>query len=244
MADHRVTFDLASAPVRVPTGTLVSEAARLAGLDIQQPCGGQGRCGRCAVLVTEGTARARSTLRLSASDIAAGYGLACQLVIEGDISISIPPQERIERRLTTDLSASEVVVPPGYDPGVAQSVRRVPLTLPPPSMSDQTDDLSRLRTALRQQAGIADVRMSLDQLRRLGRALREGDWRVTAVLDTDDRGCAGCPARLIDLQPGHVLDESPLWGAAIDIGTTTVSLWLVDLRTGGGARRSPSTTRR
>jgi uncharacterized 2Fe-2S/4Fe-4S cluster protein (DUF4445 family) len=232
MAEHRVAFDRAPGPVLVPTGTLVSEAARLAGLDIQQPCGGQGRCGRCAVLVTEGTARARSTLRLSAADIEAGYGLACQLVIEGDVSISIPPQERIERRLTTDLSAIEVTVPPGYDPAQAQTVRRVALTLSPPSMTDQTDDLSRLRTALRRQAGIADVRVSLDQLRRMGRVLREDDWRVTAVLDTATWDCAGCPARLIDLSPGHALDEMPLWGAAIDVGTTTVTLWLVDLRTG------------
>ena len=45
-------------------------------------------------------------------------------------------------------------------------------------------------------------------------------------------GTADCPARLIDLLPGHVPDDAPLWGAAIDIGTTTVSLWLVDLLSG------------
>ena len=38
--------------------------------------------------------------------------------------------------------------------------------------------------------------------------------------------------RLIDLQPGHVDEYSPLWGAAIDIGTTTVTVWLVDLVSG------------
>jgi uncharacterized 2Fe-2S/4Fe-4S cluster protein (DUF4445 family) len=34
------------------------------------------------------------------------------------------------------------------------------------------------------------------------------------------------------LQPGHVDEYSPLWGIAVDIGTTTVSLWLVDLISG------------
>ncbi len=232
MAEHTVTFDIAPEPVHVPTGTLIVEAARLAGVDIQQPCGGQGRCGRCAVLITEGTVRRRSTLRLSPEDIAAGYALACQTVVEGDVMISVPPQEKIERRLTTDRTAAEVTVPAGYDPAQAQTIRRIKLTLPPPSMSDQTDDWSRLQTALRQQAGITETHASLALLRKMGPVLRAGDWQVTAILDAEAWDCLECPARLIDLRPGHLPDDAPLWGVAVDIGTTTVTLWLVDLLTG------------
>ena len=72
-------------PVHVPTGTLLTEAAHTAGVEITQPCGGQGRCGRCAVHVTKGEVRRRSTLRLTAEDVAAGYALACQSVVEGDV---------------------------------------------------------------------------------------------------------------------------------------------------------------
>ncbi len=229
MADHTVT--VGTQPVQVPTGSLLVEAAHRAGVDIQQPCGGQGRCGRCAVLVTEGTVRRRSTLRLSADDIAAGYALACQSVVEGDVSITVLPQEKIERRLKTDLTAAEVKVPAGYDPKAVQTVRRVALTLAPPNMDDQRDDWSRLLTALRAE-GIEAARASLTQLRQLGRTLREGDWQVTAVLDTEAWDCPDCPARLIDLKPGHVAADAPLWGVAVDIGTTTVTLWLVNLLTG------------
>ena len=66
MVDHSVKFDIVADPVIVPTGTLLAEAARLAGINIMQPCGGQGRCGRCVVQVTSGAARRRSALRLSA----------------------------------------------------------------------------------------------------------------------------------------------------------------------------------
>ncbi|MCL4251427.1 MAG: DUF4445 domain-containing protein [Anaerolineae bacterium] len=229
MADHTVT--VGTQPVQVPTGSLLVEAAHRAGVDIQQPCGGQGRCGRCAVLVTEGTVRRRSTLRLSADDIAAGYALACQSVVEGDVSITVLPQEKIERRLKTDLTAAEVKVPAGYDPQAVQTVRRVALTLAPPNMDDQRDDWSRLLTALRAE-GIEAARASLAQLRQLGRTLREGDWQVTAVLDTEAWDCPDCPARLIDLKPDHVAADAPLWGVAVDIGTTTVTLWLVNLLTG------------
>ena len=232
MAEHLVTFDISPTPVQVPTGTLLSEAARLAGVDVMQPCGGQGRCGRCTVLVTSGAVRRRSTLRLSQEDIAEGYALACQSVIEGDVSISIPPQEKIERRLTTDRTVAEVEVPAGYDPGRVQTIRRVNLMLTPPSLDDQIDDWSRLQIAFRQQVGVSELTCSLSLLRKLGSILREEDWRISAILDAPSWEDAEMRARLIDLKPGHALLYEPLWGAAIDIGTTTVTLWLVDLVSG------------
>ena len=232
MAEHLVTFDISPTPVQVPTGTLLSEAARLAGVDVMQPCGGQGRCGRCTVLVTSGAVRRRSTLRLSQEDIAEGYALACQSVIEGDVSISIPPQEKIERRLTTDRTVAEVEVPAGYDPSRVQTIRRVNLMLTPPSLDDQIDDWSRLQIAFRQQVGVSELTCSLSLLRKLGSILREEDWRISAILDAPSWEDAEMRARLIDLKPGHALLYEPLWGAAIDIGTTTVTLWLVDLVSG------------
>jgi uncharacterized 2Fe-2S/4Fe-4S cluster protein (DUF4445 family) len=228
MAEHRVTFNAAEAAVVVPTGTLVVEAARLAGIDISQPCGGQGRCGRCVVRTTEGNVRRRSTLRLSTADVEAGYALACQAVVEGDVAIEVLPQERLERHLTTDLIAADVVVPAGYN-AQRQPIRRIALRPAPPSMDDQTDDLSRLQTALYSELG-ADVDVSLSLLRRLGRVLREGEWQVTAIVD--EGSFADTRPRLINLLPGIVAPEEPLWGAAVDIGTTTVTVWLVDLVSG------------
>ena len=230
MTEHRVTFEGIADPISVPTGTLLTEAAQLVGINILQPCGGQGRCGRCAVLVTQGTVRRRSTLRLSPEDVTAGYALACQSVVESDVWVTIPPQEKIERHLTTDRTAAEVTVPPSYDPAADQPLRRISLTLAPPTMQDQTDDWSRLQTTLRQQTGTASFQISLALLRQLGPVLRQGGWQVTAVIETDtwDRNTA----RLLDLWPGHIPDETPLWGIAVDIGTTTVTLWLVDLNTG------------
>jgi uncharacterized 2Fe-2S/4Fe-4S cluster protein (DUF4445 family) len=171
-------------------------------------------------------------MRLSPEDVAQGYALACQTVIEGDVTIAVPPQEKIERRLTTDRTVGEVQVPAGYNPAVSQTIRRYTLMLMPPSMDDQTDDWSRLKTAFKQQTGAGNVMIALPLLRRIGEVLREEDWRVTAILDSEAWDCPDCPARLIDLRPGHSLLYEPMWGAAIDIGTTTVTLWLVDLVSG------------
>ena len=232
MAEHTVTFDVAREAVRVPTGTLLSEAAHLAGVELSQPCGGQGRCGRCALQVTSGQVRRRSTIRLSDEDLAQGFALACQTVIEGDITISVPPQEKIERLLTSDRTVGEVKAPLGYDPLLDQAIQSVSLRLTPPDMSDQTDDFSRLSRAMRQQAGIEQFRTSLRLLQNLGNTLRQGEWEVTAILDMETWDRLGRPPRMIDLRPGASLGMPPLWSVAIDIGTTTVTVWLVDLITG------------
>jgi uncharacterized 2Fe-2S/4Fe-4S cluster protein (DUF4445 family) len=229
--NHTVAFttpDQQQVTVSVPTGTLLSEAAQLAGIEIGQPCGGQGRCGRCAVQVTGGDVRRRSTLRLSAEALEQGYALACQSVVEGDAAILIPKQEKIERQLTTDRVAAEVSVPFGYDFTWSQGIRRYNVTLTPPSMDDQTDDWSRLETALRQQHKLEGLACPLNLLRRLGTVLREGEWRANVIVE--QQGSKNL--KLIDVRPGNDYEDEPVWAAAIDIGTTTVSLWLVDLTDG------------
>jgi uncharacterized 2Fe-2S/4Fe-4S cluster protein (DUF4445 family) len=231
MADYTLTFrgENIDSTIIVPTGTLLADAAHQAGIEIGQPCGGQGRCGRCAVQVKSGNVRRRSTLRLSPQAIEDGYGLACQSVVEGDATIYVPPQEKIVRNLTTDRVAAEVTVPVDYDFATSQTFKRISLTLNPPSMDDQTDDWSRLKTALRTQANVNEVNVSLSSLRYIGTMLRECDWKVTAILEIDPNGG---PARLVNVLPCHFTENDPLWGVAIDIGTTTVSLWMVDLITG------------
>ncbi len=228
MSQHTLTFTTAdgkTATARVPTGALLTEAARQAGLDIGQPCGGQGRCGRCAVQVTSGDVRRRSTLRLSPESLAHGYALACQSVVEADAAIAIPEQEKIERSLTSDRVAVEVQVPDGYAFTWSQPIRRINLRLDEPSMSDQTDDWSRLQTALRQQHKIERATCSVSLLRRLGGILREGGWKINLLYDSSQPAAI----RILDVRPGLCDPLDPIWAAAIDIGTTTVSLWLVDL---------------
>jgi len=225
LANHRVTLLPADKTIDVPTGTLISEAIQNSGLDISQPCGGQGRCGRCAVLVDAGEVRRRSTIRLTSKDLEAGWALACQAVIEGDATITIPEQERIERRLVTEHTARTVEVPFEYDPAALQTVHSLPLQLNPPTIDDNLDDLARLQKALSDQ-GYGTLQVPLDVLRRLGPTLREGGWSVHVVVEkSPDQPEL---TRLLDVSTEAI---EP-YGLAIDIGTTTVTIYLVDLISG------------
>ncbi|NIS81162.1 MAG: DUF4445 domain-containing protein [Anaerolineales bacterium] len=225
MASHKVQLIPSKKSVEVPTGTLISEAIHQAGLELTQPCGGQGRCGRCAVIAEGEGARRRSTIRLSASDIDAGYALSCQTVIEGAITVTIPEQEKIERRLVTDKAARKIELPFAYDPLALQTVQALQIELPPPSLEDNLDDLTRLRKAL-ESLGFTPLHVPLPVLRRLGTLLRESEWSPWVVLEVQTP--PGGAARLIDVRT----DPIHPFGLALDIGTTTVTVYLIDLLTG------------
>jgi uncharacterized 2Fe-2S/4Fe-4S cluster protein (DUF4445 family) len=226
---YRVQFLPSNQEIQVPGGTLISDAAQQAGVDLQVPCGGQGRCGRCAVVVEEGTVGRRTTQRLSPEDVAAGFALACQTTVESDVVVRIPPQERIERRLKEGKRAAKVTLPFPYDLS-EQPLRKYAVTLDPPSLQDQTDDWSRLQRELARRYDLRGLRASLPTLRKLGQALREGDWSVTVVVELDTWDWPDGPPRMIDVLPGEHLES--LWAVAIDIGTTSNVVWLVDLISG------------
>ncbi len=231
MAEHKIIIENISESISVSTGTTLADAAQSAGVDIQQPCGGQGRCGRCVAKITSGHVRQRSSLRLTNEDIDEGYTLACQSIIESDLTVNVPEQEKIERKLVTDLIAKKILVPENYNGLVAQSLKRINLEISPPTMEDQTDDWGRLQRALRKKLQLENVGVSLNLLKRLGSVLREGDWKINAIIDMEFAGSRNIP-RVIDIQAGHISEDEPLWGIAIDIGTTTVSIWLTDLISG------------
>ena len=212
----------------MPHDALIADAAHDAGIDLNVPCGGQGRCGRCAVIVESGEVRRRSTLRLSARDLEQGYALACQTVIESDLVVTIPPQEEITRHLTTEKTAAKISPPFAYNARTDQNVRKYFLEIAAPSFDNNTDDWTRLRQALRASAGEAfpqNITAPLTTLRKMSRVLRQDNWRVTATVElSDDR------AQILDLVAGDTTNA--LYGAAVDIGTTTVTVYLVNLLNG------------
>jgi uncharacterized 2Fe-2S/4Fe-4S cluster protein (DUF4445 family) len=222
--------------VTASPGTLLSEAIAQAGIALHLPCGGQGRCGRCKVQVQKGTVRRRSVIRLSEKELEEGWALACQtLVQDEDLVVAIPPQaDKLSRRIPSEpRKVPRVELPISCDWRSDPPLRRVYLDITPPSLSDNTSDFERVVRHLQpylEEGG--QVSISLPMLRRLGKILRDADWQVTATLEYYDWTTRrqGRRPRLIDLVPGRRTHE--LYGVAIDIGTTSNVVYLVDLLTG------------
>ena len=161
-----------------------------------------------------------------------GYALACQTLIEGDVVIVVPPQEKIERRLPGAQRAAEIRLPFAYDSARDQPLRKYYLPVAPPSLEDTTDDLSRLKRAFQLQHGmeVQDLKVDLPVLQKMAGVFRQAEWQVTAVLETDTWASPHGPPRLLDVVPGD--QTGSCWGVAVDIGTTSNVVYLVDLLTG------------
>ena len=179
------------------------------GLEIDYPCGGKGTCRQCRLSVEPAPSSGRG--RLPEEELARGVRLACQTVVEGDCTVTIP-EERIGRRSWRLATREEDV-----RVSVAPTLARLAVRLREPSLDDQRPDWERLAAEL----GRRGVRSPLPDpaaLEQLSLDLRSGGWAVDAILDDGEFiGAAG---------PGRVC------GLAVDLGTTTVDLALADLESG------------
>lgn len=218
--------------VRVKAGSSLSDAIAAAGLQMNLPCGGQGRCGRCKVIVESGQVQRRAVSRLSNTELEQGYALACQSYVQSDVTVFVPPQEEmIVRKMPSEKRTSKVItLPIECDWTIQQDLRQFHLTIEPPSLMDQTTDFDRLKRALSKQHGVRELWIDLPVLRELARTLRDAEWDVTVVLEmrtwTNDS-----PPRLLDILPGDRAD-APLYAVAVDIGTTSNVVYLVEMKSG------------
>jgi uncharacterized 2Fe-2S/4Fe-4S cluster protein (DUF4445 family) len=196
--------------VRVPAGVTLFDAASWNGIAVDSTCGGHGTCRKCRVRVSEGEVPvSRLDPRAFGPDeLRAGWRLACMAAAREDVRVEVPPLVTRPKAATVGVGRQVILRP-------AVQKRYVELT--EATLADQRTDLERLLAALDD----LDLRVDLRALRTLPRALRQADFRVTAVVVDDV---------LVDVEPGDTSERA--FGVAFDLGTTTVVATLLDLSTG------------
>ncbi|HEV7647459.1 MAG TPA: ASKHA domain-containing protein [Actinophytocola sp.] len=205
----RISFTPNDREVRVPSGVSVFDAASWHGIAIDSTCGGHGTCRKCKVRIDGPVEVSTSDPRaFSPDELAAGWRLACLAKADVDLAVEVPP-------LTTRPKAATVGV--GRQVILRPAVQKRCVTLAEPTLADQQSDVERLVAALDDLEPTVDLRV----VRNLPKALRDNDFKVTAVVVDD---------RLIDVEPGDTSEER--YGIAFDLGTTTVVATLLDLSTG------------
>lgn len=229
-----VTFTPDGTTVTVAQGENLLRAAMLADAAVSASCGGDGTCGKCRMVVESGSVDTTVSAKLTADEIEGGYVLACLSAVTEDVTVRIPPESRPGKAPVRGGSSRQpnVVLSPEdrairlprhtSPPPVAKRV----LKMSPPDLTDNLNDASRVKQALKRVHGIRDATISLPALRELPHAAREGEWVVTAF--------AAEPCDTMPIVSGFQAGDtsSRQYAVAVDVGTTTLEIALIDLNSG------------
>src|SRR5512143_3177655 len=245
---HTVILHPSGRRGQVEEGTSVRAAARELGVEIESICAENATCGKCMVLIEEGRfekynieskrdhlspmgreeraylERRPKLLKDKGWEIGQ-FRLSCQCRVMGDVLINVPEESRGNKQIVRK-SARERAIE------VKPSVRKYLVTMSPPNLERPIADWERLakglETSMRLVRGLEaelprwhDLTIDYQCLRTLSKTLRESNWNVTVSVWQDKE--------VIEVQAGYVEDS---YGAAVDIGSTTVALYLCNLRTG------------
>ena len=233
----KVTFqyeDGTSTIVDVTAGENLLEVARKANVAIDAPCSGNGSCGKCRVRYISGELESEQTRHITDEDYAAGWRLSCCSKVTGDVTVLVPDIASAykSRMKVADLSSPEEVAifdrakQDVADAGITfeNEFTVVELQMTAPSLDDTMPDNERLSWAIEAATGIENVKLTYQVLKKLPDALRDNDFHVNVVLKKLHHSVL-----VYDVVP---VTEQRICGAAIDIGTTTVSGVILNLRDG------------
>lgn len=233
----KVTFqyeDGTSTIVDVTAGENLLEVARKANVAIDAPCSGNGSCGKCRVRYISGELESEQTRHITDEDYTAGWRLSCCSKVTGDVTVLVPDIASAykSRMKVADLSSPEEVAifdrakQDVADAGITfeNEFTVVELQMTAPSLDDTMPDNERLSWAIEAATGIENVKLTYQVLKKLPDALRDNDFHVNVVLKKLHHSVL-----VYDVVP---VTEQRICGAAIDIGTTTVSGVILDLRDG------------
>ena len=214
-----------------PDSTLL-DVARSANVAIDAPCSGNGSCGKCRVKLLEGTVEGPKTGHITEEEYADGWRLSCASKVASDVVVMVPDIASAyqSRMKTADLSSPQELE---IFRALEEKVRaagipyentfvQVELTMDEPTLDDTMPDTERLIWALQAQ-GYDEVKLRYPAVKKLAHTLREGNFHVFA---------AGLVENNVLTMLDVTADEQPMYGCAIDIGTTTVTGVLLDLKTG------------
>jgi uncharacterized 2Fe-2S/4Fe-4S cluster protein (DUF4445 family) len=214
---------------RFPPGTPVLQAARELGVDIDSICGGRARCGRCQVEAVEGSFAKENIVSspahltemgeaeqycLKRGRLEAGNRLSCQAKILGDVRIDVPAGSQVHHQVVRkDYEAHDIELDP--------VVHLYFVEVDEADMHKPEGDLQRLLRALESEWHLRDLGWDLAVLQELQAALRDGDWQVTVAVRNGQQ--------IVAVWPGF---RDQVYGAAVDVGSTTIAVHLCDLSSG------------
>ncbi len=225
-ASSVITFLPGGKIASVPLGSTLLDAARAADVHLNTSCNGKGSCGKCRLVAVSGAVEVLSTPFLTDREKEKGYMLACQSRVIGDATVQIPP-EIIERKMKIAGMGREIT---GRVKGLVTEIdpmlKQISLTLTPPTLEDSVSDLDRLHRGLKKSGcDITKLNVGIKVMRQLAEVIRKDNWNIT--VSVIQRKCAN---EILEVLPGN--ESHQKLGLAIDVGTTSIVVYLVDMAGG------------
>jgi uncharacterized 2Fe-2S/4Fe-4S cluster protein (DUF4445 family) len=229
-----ILFNPALKRIEVEVGSSLLDAARLAGIKIEALCGGKIKCGKCKVKISQG---AESLNELTAIEkellhgelLADGFRLSCAARVQRSerffgsgeekthvvVEIAREDQERAQKILSETNEVSGTFTP-------LPLVRTHLVDVPEPTLEDPTPDFERLARHLKRESGLVDLDIDYDLLKKLPVIARENEWSMAVTVWNSKR--------ILSIEKKR--NGERIYGVAVDIGTSTVVGYLVDLTSG------------
>ena len=230
----KVIFKPYGKEIKCEFGENLLDVARKADIFIDAPCNGSQSCGKCKVKLLDGKCDTEKTVHISDDECEQGYILACATKVTEDIVIEVPSKlsssmhgMKIEG---SDKKVDQKLFERGRkfleDNGLAYStnIEKKYIELEKPSLDDNISDVDRIERHVRQALGIDNIDFGLDILRKIPIVLRKENFNVTLTYLKKNNKIT-----LLNIESGN--KEDCLYGLAIDIGTTSVVVCLVNLLT-------------
>ena len=235
----KVIFQIeGGSPVEIEcnAGDNLLELARRGNVAIDAPCSGNGSCGKCRVKLVEGELETIPSRHITDEEYEAGWRLSCNSKVVGDCTVFVPDIASAyqSRMKTADLSSPEELAifenaKTEMENGgleFSNSFCALQLEMTAPTEDDTMPDIERLQWAITGALNVDDltVKVPYTVMTKLASTLREQDFRVCVkgLLQDTEFLCMEIGA----------YEDTALVGCAIDIGTTTVTMVLTDLKTG------------
>ncbi len=233
---HEVVFLPHNKTIAVEDGGNLIRAAMEAGVHVNASCGGAGVCGKCRVMIENGTVDGGITEKLSEEDLAKGYRLACQSAVRSSLAVRIPVESEVDASVLNKwatprktarihdvdfegLKEQGLFIPP---------VEKRYLELPPPNDHDRLPDVTRLISFLKARHNEHRLRVRLPVIRKIPDLMRAAGFKVTVTLARPVH--QNRKTHIINIEAGNTTDRN--FAIAMDIGTTTVYGELIDLISG------------
>ncbi|MDK2586449.1 corrinoid activation/regeneration protein AcsV [Romboutsia sedimentorum] len=230
----KVNFKSHNKEIYCNKGDNLLEVARNSNIFIDAPCNGSVSCGKCKVKLLKGNVDSEKTLHIKDDEWEQGYILACNTTVIEDIEIEVPSKlsssmhgmkiEGSDKKKDKQIFDRAKNIIETHNLDFKTNIVKTYIEIEEPTLDDNLSDVDRLERHVRNKLGFNEIDFKLELLRKMPIILRENDFKVTITYVKKKNKIT-----ILNIESGN--SEDKLYGVAIDIGTTSVVVCLVDLYT-------------